>query len=140
MHLLNTSSLARSRQVPLRAQKMGPAGQKRSQSTAAGPKDGSSGPETTGKCRGGPKSPSIDTRAKIWMSHIDGLSEDNAKYLAKSYDFSGGHIKNIASKCLIYFALHHRALPPLSDIITYCDAEKIAEKTSKIKDVKICGF
>lgn len=86
------------------------------------------------------KSPSIDTRAKIWMSHIDGLSEDNAKYLAKSYDFSGGHIKNIASKCLIYFALHHRALPPLSDIITYCDAEKIAEKTSKNKDVKICGF
>ena len=55
MHLLNTSSLARSRQVPLRSQKMGPAGQKWPKSAAAGQKDGSSGPETVAKCRGGPK-------------------------------------------------------------------------------------
>ena len=46
----NNSWFRNGRQVPRRAQKTGPAGQRRLTSAAAGPKDGSSGPETAAKC------------------------------------------------------------------------------------------
>ena len=40
--------------------------------------------------------PEPETRAKIWQSMIDGLSDEDALTLAGRYDFSGGNIENIA--------------------------------------------
>lgn len=81
--------------------------------------------------------PSPETRAKIWKSNISELTEEMAMALAKDYDFTGGEISNVAKKCVVYYALHHRKLPSLETIRSYCSSEKLVNNDNR---VRIKGF
>ena len=73
--------------------------------------------------------PTIDTRRQIWKSMLPFLSYEEARSLARDYDFSGGQIENIARKqavdCILYG--HHQ---DISSVRAYCHSENI--RNSKI--------
>ena len=75
--------------------------------------------------------PEAPTRAKIWKSMLDGLSEEDALALAKRYDFSGGNIENIARKATVGYVLTGQKAG-LEELMKYCDEETAAtKKTSR---------
>jgi ATPases of the AAA+ class len=68
--------------------------------------------------------PVAGTRAKIWMSMIGGLSEEDAITLASRYDFSGGNIENIARKAAVGYVLGGTAAG-LKELTGYCEEETL---------------
>ena len=76
--------------------------------------------------------PTIDTRRQIWKSMLPFLSYEEARSLARDYDFSGGQIENIARKqavdCILYG--HHQ---DISSVRVYCHSENI--RNSKISRI-----
>ena len=75
--------------------------------------------------------PEAATRAKIWRSMIDGLSEEDALTLAAGFDFSGGNIENIARKAAVGYVLSG-TMAGLGELTRYCEEETLAsQKTGR---------
>ncbi len=74
--------------------------------------------------------PTVATRKEIWNAMLPSLSCEEAKWLAESYDFSGGQIENIARKQVVDSILygHHQNI---SSIKAYCDNEFIQNSKTK---------
>ena len=71
--------------------------------------------------------PGVPTRAKIWQSMLDGLSDGDALTLASRYDFSGGNIENIARKAAVGYVLTGQKAG-LDELIKYCDEENLSPR------------
>lgn len=69
--------------------------------------------------------PGIETRAKIWQSMLDDLSDEDAKTLASRYDFSGGNIENIARKAAVEYVLGGKKAD-IYDLIKFCEEENLS--------------
>lgn len=76
--------------------------------------------------------PTTEARQHIWHEMIPELTADETISLAKSYDFSGGQIENIARKFAINCILHGDNDSRLDTIHSYCKTENIDAKTNKI--------
>ncbi len=75
-------------------------------------------------------------KAKIWVSMLPSLTEEEALTLASRYDFSGGQIENVARKRAVEYILSG-VDPSFAEIESYCKNELIVQK----KTVKpISGF
>ena len=66
--------------------------------------------------------PSVEVKAKIWRSMMEGLSKKEALHLAANYDFSGGQIENVARKRTIDNIIYGKRIS-LEAIEEYCRAE-----------------
>ena len=73
--------------------------------------------------------PGVETRAKIWKSMLDGLSDEDALTLAGRYDFSGGNIENIARKATVGYVLTGQKAC-LQELLSYCDEETLSTQKS----------
>ena len=67
----------------------------------------------------------------IWHAMLPDLSEDNTLELARSYDFSGGQIENIARKQIINSIFSGEETVSLDSVREACDNERFNTKTSK---------
>lgn len=72
--------------------------------------------------------PDDEVRARLWSSMVKGLSEEDARHLARCFDFSGGQIENIARKQTIDSILTGNAVS-LERIERFCKAEMLNHKT-----------
>ncbi len=71
--------------------------------------------------------PKDEIKAKLWHSMITDITDEEALHLAKTYDFSGGQIENIARKHTIdYILTGNRA--SLDTIEQYCQSEMLSDK------------
>lgn len=78
------------------------------------------------------RQPEKESRARIWKSMIDTLSDDDALQLADKYAFAGGNIENIARRSTVEYVLSGNR-PTVADLMRYCDEEIInRNKTRKI--------
>ena len=73
--------------------------------------------------------PSVEAKTHIWQSFIPDLGEADATTLARSYDFSGGQIENIARKVMVDHLLFG-GTPDLNHIEELCSKEQIAGRTT----------
>lgn len=73
--------------------------------------------------------PSVEAKTHIWQSFIPGLADADANVLARSYDFSGGQIENIARKVMVDHLLFG-GTPDLNHIEELCSKEQIAGRNS----------
>ena len=71
--------------------------------------------------------PEPDVKAKIWMSMVKGMSENDAHRLATKFDFSGGQIENIARKRTIDYILTGRQAT-LEELEDFCRVEFLNSK------------
>ena len=69
--------------------------------------------------------PEVTTRAKIWRSMIESLSEEDSLVLASRYDFSGGNIENIARKAAVGYVLSGKKAG-IEALVKYCDEETLS--------------
>lgn len=72
--------------------------------------------------------PDAAVRNKIWQQMIPELTDDDAKQLAATFDFSGGQIENIARKHSINMVLYGEQENMLDTLMEYGAAEKISSK------------
>lgn len=79
--------------------------------------------------------PCQDVKARIWQSMLPGLEETDAMELAKSYDFSGGQIENIARKQTVDTILYDKPLS-FTSLRNFCEEENIQNLSSR----KAIGF
>ena len=80
--------------------------------------------------------PNLEAKRAIWHSMIPSLSETDTKILAKSYDFSGGQIENIARKGIIDHIIRGRR-STLSMLHDYCKHELIHTKNIQRQPIGI---
>ena len=73
--------------------------------------------------------PSVEAKTHIWRSFIPDLAEADANVLARSYDFSGGQIENIARKVMVDHLLFGDS-PDLNHIEELCSKEQIAGRNT----------
>ena len=73
--------------------------------------------------------PSVEAKTHIWQSFIPGLADADANVLARSYNFSGGQIENIARKVMVDHLLFG-GTPDLNHIEELCSKEQIAGRNS----------
>ena len=73
--------------------------------------------------------PSVEAKTHIWQSFIPDLAEADANVLARSYDFSGGQIENIARKVMVDHLLFG-GTPDLNHIEKLCSKEQIAGRNT----------
>ena len=66
--------------------------------------------------------PGVSVKQQLWSSMLQGITEEDARRLAMSYNFSGGQIENIARKRTIGFILSGKQTS-IEDIEGYCKAE-----------------
>ena len=66
--------------------------------------------------------PEPSTRAKIWKSMLDYLSDEEAESLGRSYTFSGGNIENITRKAAVEYALTGNT-SGIDTLRKYCEEE-----------------
>ena len=76
--------------------------------------------------------PSEKERCYIWKSMLSGLSMNQARVLAKNYDFSGAQIENIARKRIVNDILSGSEDIDMQGIIESCDSESIFKNNKKI--------
>ena len=69
--------------------------------------------------------PVATVRQRLWQSMMPTLSDADAHTLATGYDFSGGQIENISRKATINAILHGEESNSLSQLTTYCNAERL---------------
>ncbi len=72
--------------------------------------------------------PSLEAKSMIWQSMIPELSLADAQTLAKSYDFSGGQIENIARKQIVDNIITGHPLS-LDKLRQHCDTELLDKTT-----------
>lgn len=70
--------------------------------------------------------PSLESRAKIWLTMLKGLSEKDALTLASQFDLSGGEIENIVRKHSVNAILSGRELADLEEIAAICRNERLS--------------
>lgn len=70
--------------------------------------------------------PSLEGRAKIWLSMLQGLSEEDAEILADKFNFSGGEIENIVRKHSVNAILSRKEEIVLDEIISSCQHERLS--------------
>ena len=80
--------------------------------------------------------PSIEAKTNFWKTFLPELTVSGATTLARSFDFSGGQIENIARKALVDHLLFGRT-PNLDCIIELCSNERISGRSL---DRKPIGF
>ena len=73
--------------------------------------------------------PSVEAKTHIWQSFIPDLAEADANVLARSYDFSGGQIENIARKVMVDHLLFG-GTPDLNHIEELCSKAQIAGRNT----------
>ena len=69
--------------------------------------------------------PDATVRGKIWQTMIPGLSAEECRELAASYDLSGGQMENVSRKYTINEILHGNEKKRMDVLRSYCDAEKM---------------
>lgn len=74
--------------------------------------------------------PSFEAKQAIWKTMLPSLSECETEELARSYEFSGGQIENIARKRAVD-AIIHGEEPSLEIIHTYCRSEQLYKSTER---------
>lgn len=74
--------------------------------------------------------PNCEVKAKLWHSMLKELSDEQAMFLARNYDFSGGQIENIARKNTIDYILTG-STPSLEQIESYCKVELLDNSQRK---------
>ena len=74
------------------------------------------------------ENPSLPQREAIWQSMMPSLPKSIVAQLARSYDFSGGQIENIARKCDIDSVLYGEGTITDTVINQYCLEETITRK------------
>ena len=73
--------------------------------------------------------PRVEAKTHIWQSVIRGLADADANVLARSYNFSGGQIENIARKVMVDHLLFG-GTPDLNHIEELCSKEQIAGRNT----------
>ena len=81
--------------------------------------------------------PSVEAKTHIWQSFIPGLADADANVLARSYNFSGGQIENLARKVMVDHLLFG-GTPDLNHIEELCSKEQIARSNTNSR--KPIGF
>jgi hypothetical protein len=66
--------------------------------------------------------PSTEIRAEIWKNKINGISHDDAKYLANNFELSGGQINNVAKKVITDELLFSKPAS-IENLQNYCNQE-----------------
>ena len=74
--------------------------------------------------------PSVEVKKAIWKDKIDFISDNEAFYLAESYNFSGGEIDNISRKATIEKIVRKDAIT-IDNLDDYCKDEKLHGQRSK---------
>ena len=69
--------------------------------------------------------PTFDARMSIWRTMIPALNEEDSRYLANKYDFSGGQIENIARHYTIGKILHGDSKDMRKELSEYCNNERL---------------
>ena len=72
--------------------------------------------------------PTIEAKTNIWRNKLPVLSEEDAKTLAASYEFSGGQIDNIVRKAMMQEIVKGEK-PTLYSLKAMCNEEKISKKS-----------
>ena len=78
--------------------------------------------------------PSIEAKTNIWKTFLPALSLSDAKELARSFDFSGGQIENIARKTMVDHLLFGSE-PNLDRVMELCSQEKISGRVIERKPI-----
>ncbi|MBQ1253227.1 MAG: AAA family ATPase [Alistipes sp.] len=71
--------------------------------------------------------PSTAVKAKIWMSMVDVVTEDDAQTLASKFSFTGGQIENISRKLDVDYILSG-TVTSMEKIISICNDECIKQE------------
>ena len=69
--------------------------------------------------------PTFDARMSIWRTMIPTLNEEDSRFLANKYDFSGGQIENIARHYTIGKILHGDSKDMRKELSEYCNNERL---------------
>lgn len=69
--------------------------------------------------------PTFDARMSIWRTMIPTLNEEDSRFLANKYDFSGGQIENIARHYTIGKILHGESKDMRKELSEYCNNERL---------------
>ena len=77
--------------------------------------------------------PSVEAKQAIWQSMVSTLGQEEARELARTYEFSGGQIENVARKCVVDKLLYGQEAD-MGMLRRYCEEELIVapEKRKKI--------
>ena len=73
--------------------------------------------------------PDVETKANIWQSMFSGLSECDAKVLAKEFDLSGGQIENVMRKQFVDNVLYDEQAT-LDKLRHYCTQERMGSNAN----------
>jgi hypothetical protein len=76
--------------------------------------------------------PSLQAKTDIWRDKLPSLSENDARTLASSFDFSGGEIDNIVRKATMEEVISGRA-PSLSNLVSFCEHERLSSGASSTR-------
>ena len=76
--------------------------------------------------------PTVEARTNMWREMIPVLNEEESRFLAGKFDFSGGQIENIARHYTIGKILHGDSEDVVNTLSTYCESEKL-ESNDKLR-------
>ena len=79
--------------------------------------------------------PTAEARMSMWTEMIPALKEEDVRFLAAKYDFSGGQIENIARHYTIGNILHGSTDDMVGEIAAYCESERLITK-----EIRKIGF
>ena len=74
--------------------------------------------------------PSVEAKTFIWKSQLNDLEETDAASLARSYDFSGGQIENVARKVFVEKLLFSKEIG-ITRLVELCEEEKLDKECSR---------
>ena len=74
--------------------------------------------------------PSVEAKTFIWKSQLNDLEETDAASLARSYDFSGGQIENVARKVFVEKLLFSKEIG-ITRLVELCEEEKLDKQCSR---------
>jgi SpoVK/Ycf46/Vps4 family AAA+-type ATPase len=75
------------------------------------------------------KKPSVSVKSQIWKSKLPHMSDDDCKFLASHFDFSGGQIDNIVRKKEIYEIVYGKE-SDFQTLIQFCREESLSNQFS----------
>lgn len=76
------------------------------------------------------ENPKLDTKMKIWKSKVDTLTDEDARKVSESFDFSGGQIENIRRKITLDEVLYGNAVT-IDTLMDFCKKEKFDTGTQR---------
>ena len=74
--------------------------------------------------------PSVEAKTFIWKSQLNDLEETDAASLARSYDFSGGQIENVARKVFVEKLLFSKEIG-ITRVVELCEEEMLDNEWSR---------